>query len=411
MSFPPDPVFAFLLSGGADAARLPLSLLLVFGSAKIMAELFERLRQPAIIGEILAGVLIGPSVLGWIEPELLLNAFSQLGVMFLLFRIGLEVKASELMRVGGTAAAVGVLGVVVPLLSGWGVFLYWGRPEMEAIFVGAALTATSVGITAQVLSDKGVLDRLASKIILAAAVIDDVLALLVLGVVSGVARGTVNVIELVLTSIGAVVFVLLVARWGKKTVGAVMPRLEARIRVEEGHFALAMVFLFGMAALSVQAGVAPIIGAFLAGMAMGDHVSRRTHELTHGITEFLVPFFLVGIGLHFDVAAFANSPTIVLALVVVFVAIFSKVIGCGLGAARYGVTVASRVGLGMIPRGEFCMIVAQIGLGLKVIPADTYAIVVFMAVSVTMLAPPLLHLAFRGAVRPGAEVEERLRIH
>src|SRR5882762_9674908 len=146
-----------LFLGGSGPAQIPLSLLIVFVSAKLMAELFERINQPGIVGEILAGVLIGPSVLGWLAPNEFLSALSDLGAMFLLFRVGLEVKSSELLKVGGTATLVAASGVFVPFVMGTAILLAWGAPLNESIFVGAAMVATSVGITAQVLSAKGLL--------------------------------------------------------------------------------------------------------------------------------------------------------------------------------------------------------------------------------------------------------------
>src|SRR5512140_3373861 len=161
----------------ASGVEIPLSMLVVFASAKLLHEGMERLGQPGIVGEILAGVLIGPYVLGWMHPNEVLRILADLGVMFLLFRVGLEVKSSELMKVGGTAAGVAAAGVVLPFVMGWGISALWGEPRIEAIFTGAAMVATSVGITAQVLAAKGLLQQLASQIILAAAVIDDVLGL------------------------------------------------------------------------------------------------------------------------------------------------------------------------------------------------------------------------------------------
>src|SRR5258708_1779772 len=165
-----------------DLILLRLAMLIIFGSAKLLAELFERLGQPGIVGEILAGALVGPSLLGWIQPNEMLKALSDLGVMFLLFGVGLEVKASELLRVGGKATLVATLGVIVPFFAGWGILSLWGAPQIEAVFVGAAMVATSVGITASVLSARGLLHEVASKIILTAAVIDDVLGLIVLAI-------------------------------------------------------------------------------------------------------------------------------------------------------------------------------------------------------------------------------------
>lgn len=378
---------------------LAVSMLLIFGSAKLLAEVFERLRMPGIVGEILAGVLIGPSVLGWIAPNENLSFLAELGVIFLLFRVGLEIKPADLLQVGRTATAVGVLGVAAPLALGWATMRLWGAHQIEALFVGAALTATSVGISAQLLASKGLLNRTAGKIILAAAVIDDILALLVLGVISSVASGSVNFLELVLTTVFALGFVVLVLRWGGDAAGKVLPKLHQRVRIGEGQFAVAMILLFALAALSERAGVAPIIGAFLAGLAMGRALPHRVHDLTQGVTELLVPFFLAGIGLRFEWQAFARPSTLALAVLVLAVAIVAKFVGCGLGAMKYGTPVAIRVGFGMIPRGEFCMVVAQIGLGLKAISAETYDVVVFMAVAATLLTAPLMNLAFRG-VRP-----------
>jgi len=389
-----------------ETLQIPLAMLTVFGSAKLMAELFERLRQPAIVGEILAGVLIGPSVLGWMSPNELLGALADLGVMFLLFRVGLEVKSSELMKVGGTALAVAVLGVVVPFILGWGILLAWGEPQVEAIFVGAALVATSVGITAQVLASKGLLQERASKIILAAAVIDDVLGLIVLALVSSLARGRVVAVELVTTAILAVGFTILAAKWGSKTMSKLVPQVGQRLRVGEAQFTLSMVLLFALSTLAVYAGVAAIIGAFLAGMALAESVNRRVHDLAHGVTELLVPFFLAGIGLHFDLKSFMDPGTLWLSLIILCAAMLSKFLGCGLGAIRLGLRDATRIGLGMAPRGEVGMVVAGLGLSMGVIPPHIYAVVVFMAVMTTILAPPLLTLSFRDLARPerGEEV-------
>lgn len=386
---------AFLLSTAAGADNIPLAMLLVFGSAKLFAELFERIGQPGIVGEILAGILIGPSVLGWIQPNQMLTALSELGVMFLLFRVGLEVKASELIRVGGTAALVATLGVIVPFLFGWGIMYVWGEPTIESIFVGAAMVATSVGITAQVLASKGLLDHAASKIILAAAVIDDVLGLIVLAVVSSLARGTINIPELLLTAAAAIAFTLVVAKWGRRAMGSVVPKLEERLRAGEVQFNFAIIILFGLALLAMYAGVAAIIGAFLAGMALSDILDQRVHDLAHGVSELLIPFFLAGIGLHLDVSVFSDSGTLLLAAVILVAAILSKLAGCGLGALRMGWANAVRIGAGMAPRGEVGMVVAQIGLGLGVIQPPIYGVVVFMAVATTVMAPPMLNLGFR----------------
>jgi Kef-type K+ transport system membrane component KefB len=398
----------FLLAS-ASGADIPLSMLLVFASAKLLAEVFERLGQPGIVGEILAGVLIGPYVLGWMAPNEILRLLSELGVMFLLFRVGLEVKSSELMQVGGTALVVAIAGVILPFGMGWGIATLWGEPTLESIFIGAAMVATSVGITAQVLASKGLLQARASKIILAAAVIDDVLGLLVLAMVSSMARGAVNYLDLALTAVLAIGFTILVAQWGTRTMQSVVPRAQAGLSLAESEFALAMTLLFGLSLLAVYAGVAAIVGAFLAGMALSQSVDHRVHLLTSGVTELLVPFFLVGIGLHLDLTAFADASTVWLALAILAAAVFSKVVGCGLGALPLGRKEAIRVGIGMMPRGEVGMVVAQIGLAMGVLAQSAYGIVVFMSVATTLIAPPLLKMAFKD-VPPGAPEKEVIRL-
>jgi Kef-type K+ transport system membrane component KefB len=397
---------AILLAAAGDAARLPLEMFVVFGAAKLLGEVFERLRQPGIVGEILAGILIGPSVFGWIGPTAFLDALAQLGVMFLLFRVGLEVKASELVKVGGTAAVVAILGVVAPFLLGWGILTLWGEPQIESIFVGAAMVATSVGITAQVLTSKGLMQARATKIILAAAVIDDVLGLIVLALVSSLAQGSVNLLNLGLTAAAAIGFTVLVATWGTRTAGRVVPRMRERLQAAEGEFALSMMLLFGLSLLAVYAGVAAIIGAFLAGMALSESVGHRVHDLAHGVTELLVPFFLAGIGLHLSLNSLGTASAIALAVIILVAAVVSKLVGCALGAIRLGQPDAIRIGVGMVPRGEVGLVVAQIGLSLGVIAQHVYGVVVFMAVATTIVAPPLLAIAFRGEKPlPEAETE------
>lgn len=374
---------------------LPVVLLIVFGAAKLMGEIFVKLRQPALVGEILAGTLIGPSLLGWIAPNDTLKSLSDLGVMFLLFDVGLQVKAHELLRVGGTATLVAVIGVIVPFFAGWGILLAWGAPQHEAVFVGAALVATSVGITASALSAKGLLHEVASKIILAAAVIDDVLGLIVLAVVSSVATGRVNFLEIALTASLATAFTVVMAKWGTSAVNRILPHFHSRAEAEDAQFHISLILLFALSALAIYTGVAAIVGAFLAGLALSETADNRVRDLTRGVNEFLVPFFLVGIGLHLDLAVFRTPATMTLALVILVAAIVTKLIGCGLGAVTLGWQNVVKVGMGMVPRGEVGMVVAQMGLAMKVISPEVYAVVVFMAVATTLVTPLLLKIAFR----------------
>ena len=384
-------------------------MLIVFIAAKLLAEAAERLGQPGIVGEIVAGVLIGPSVLGCLAPNEFLSALSDLGAMFLLFRVGLEVKSAELMRVGGTATLVACSGVVVPFVMGMGILLLWGAPTNEAIFVGASMVATSVGITAQVLSAKGLLHAVSSKIILAAAVIDDVLGLLVLAVVSSLTHGQLDFLQLSLTALAATGFTVIAAKWGNHTMSRLVPHVERTLKIAESRFVLAMGLLFALALLAVYTGVAAIVGAFLAGLALGESTGERERDLAQGVGELLVPFFLAGIGLHVDLSAFVHPKTAGLAILILAAAVVSKFIGCGLGALGMGKPDALRVGVGMIPRGEVGMVVAQIGLGFGILSQSSYGVVVFMSVATTIVAPPLIKVAYRrlleeGQAEVGAEV-------
>ena len=395
------------------AVEIPLSLLIVFASAKLLAGLFERFGQPGIVGEILAGILIGPHVLAWMAPNDFLNALSGLGVMFLLFRVGLEIKASDLIRVGGSAFAVALAGVVLPFFAGWSICAAWHEPHIESVFTGAAMVATSVGITAQVLAARGLLQTRAARVILAAAVVDDVLGLIVLAFVSDFARGSVHFADVALTGAIALGFTAFVARFGTQTVNRVIPRVRASLTLAEGEFALAMTLLFALSLLAEYAGVAAIVGAFLAGMALSETVEHRVTELTHGVAELLVPFFLAGIGMHFNPAPFRSRGTILLALAIIVAAVASKFCACGAAAFRMGRTDAIRVGAGMVPRGEVGMVVAQIGLNMHVIAPSVYGVIVAMSVATTLIAPPLLKLAFRGessSSGPEPAEEEMIRL-
>ena len=389
----------------SDAAQVPMAMLCVFASAKLVRELFERMRQPGIIGEIVAGVLIGPHVLGWIKPGEVLSTLSELGVMFLLFRVGLEVNPQDLIRLGGNALAAATAGVVVPFVAGYGVAVAWGQPRLDALFIGTSIVATSVAITAEVLASRGLLDARASRTILAAAVIDDVLGLIVLALVTGYAHGQMNWTELALTSALAIGFTLFITFWGHRTARRLVPKVEANLHAAEARFSVAMAILFGLSALAVYAGVAAIIGAFLGGMALSQTVGERVHTMTVGVSELLTPFFLVGIGMTLEPTVFKSGQTVLFAGVLLVVAILSKLVGCGLGAWRLGIKDAVRVGVGMAPRGEVGMVVAQIGRKLGVMPDSVFAIVVFLSVATTLVAPPMIRVAFRGALPQPAAPE------
>jgi Kef-type K+ transport system membrane component KefB len=394
---------ALAAPAGEGHGQLLWTLFVMFVAAKLAAELFERLKQPAVAGEILAGVLIGPSVLGLVSPGELTDALAEIGVLFLLFLVGLETKPADIFRVGARAAIVAVLGVVVPFIAGFLLMWAWGRSNIEAIFVGAAMVATSVGITARVLGQMGLLSAESSRIILGAAVIDDVLGLLLLAVVSSLAKGDVDYTQIGVTAALAIGFTLLVALVGARAVNRIRPKIE-KLKVGQAHLVFGLSLCLGLAMAASIIGVAAIIGAFLAGMALSE--SAEGTDMPHqaeAVTEFLLPFFLANIGMKLKLDVFLTTEVILLAALVTLLAVLSKFIGCGLGAIPLGWKKAMQIGMGMVPRGEVGIVVAQIGLGLHAVSDAAYGVVLFMAVATTLIAPPFIVRLFKDEARAPEE--------
>lgn len=395
MPFANAPTLAVVVFA-SEHTRLMLTLFVMFVAAKVAAEIFERLKQPAVAGEILAGVVIGPSVLNWVQPSELTATLAEIGVIFLLFLVGLETKPKDIFRVGGRAALVAVLGVIVPFVGGYALAHLWGRPQIESIFIGAAMVATSVGITARVLGQMRVLNAETSRIILGAAVIDDILGLLILAVVSSMATGGVNYTHIVTTAGMAVGFTLLVALVGARTVNKISPKVE-KLKVGQSQLVFGLSVCLGLALIASYIGVAAIIGAFLAGMALSE-ASEGT-DMPHqaeAVTEFLLPFFLTNIGMQLKLDTLLSPKVAALAVAITLLACITKVIGCGAGALSLGRKKALQVGVGMMPRGEVGIVVAQIGLGLAAVSDAAYGVVLVMAVATTLIAPPLLAQLYKG---------------
>lgn len=384
-----------VLAASVEHASVLLTLFLIIAAAKVLAEIFERLRQPAVVGEILAGVIIGPSVLGWVQPSELIGIVADIGVIFLLFTVGLETKPQDIFRVGKKAVLVGTLGVIVPFVAGYAIAMAWDGSFVEAMFIGAALVATSVGITARVLGSMGLLDKETSRIILGAAVIDDILGLIILSVVSGIGNGGLTAAGILKTAGLAIAFTLIVGLLGSKIMTWLGPKVRG-LRVSKPFFNIGLVLCFGLSLMSLYFGVAAIIGAFLAGMALAEATEDEpvTHKLTAGVTEFLVPFFLVNIGMQLNLSVFKDSSVVVLAVVITIAAVITKFVGGGLGAWGMTRREMAQIGVGMIPRGEVGIVVAQIGLGMAAITERFFASVLFMAVATTIIAPPLIKLFY-----------------
>lgn len=389
--------------------QLIFSLIVIITGAKLGGWLASRLRQPAVLGELLTGLVLGPSVLnlmGWpwlanpAEPRLLAETvfeMAELGVVCLMFLAGLEVDAHEMRRAGRVATFAGVSGVILPLVLGGLVALPFGYHGQAAIFIGLILTATSVSISAQTLLELGVLRSREGLALLGAAVIDDVLVILLLSVFIGLAAGQ--------SSPGAITSILLkMMAYLTATILIgffVLPRLAEWVNdqpISEGLAALVLVtaLLFAWSA-EVVGGLAAITGAFIAGVGFGrsrlrDDIERHMHTLTFA---FLVPIFFVSIGLRTD-TRLLTGPELIFALALVLAAILSKVVGCGLGARLSGFThlESLRVGLGMVSRGEVGLIVATVGVQEGLIGTELFSIVTFIVLATTLVTPLLLRLTF-----------------
>lgn len=410
------PVVAWASEPGAHVdpvGHVALALVVILIMAKLGGEFAVRLGQPAVLGELIGGVLVGNlsiagfSALEWVETDPSIDMLSRIGVLILLFEVGLESTVRQMLKVGITSLLVAMIGVAAPFALGWGVGA-WLLPEQGPYvhaFLGAALTATSVGITARVLKDLGRSQSNEARVILGAAVLDDVLGLVILAVVTGVITaadrgGSLSGSDVLLTLVKAIGF--LVASLG---LGVLFSRrlfsLTARLRARGVLLAMGLAFCFFLSWVSGAIGLAPIVGAFAAGLILEDvhyrdFVDRGEHgleDLIHPISHFLVPIFFVVMGMRTDLKSFLQPGVLGLAAALTVAAIIGKQ-ACGFGVLGKGVDRLT-VGLGMIPRGEVGLIFANIGLALSVggnpiINEATFSAVIVMVIVTTMVTPPAL---------------------
>ncbi len=399
-----------------ETERALLLIFVAFLAAKLGGEIMERLRLPAVTGELMAGIVLGPTLLNLItNSDTFLDVLAQLGATFLLFTVGMETKLSEMKRVGMVAVSVAILGVVTPFVLGYFVSVLLFASSLEAMFIATALVATSVGITARILDDMGMINSIEAKIILGAAVVDDILGMIVLTLVSGVAMGNLTIISVAIVIAEAVCFVAIVTIIGTRVVKYASGKREVRsdratngswsihystrafkrdswfekLVQKQAPFVIILIVVFGLSALASFIGLAAIVGAFFAGLMFSD--TKETYELEQKfepLNVLLVPFFFVVMGAKVDLVNFAG--VIPLAIVITVVAILGKLIGCSVGAASRGERTAMIVGAGMVPRGEVGIVVAMIGLGMGVIEPDIYSVIVLVSIATTIYAPFLI---------------------
>ncbi len=382
---------ALLASSGAiDFGSIFTDLAIILIVAKIAAELFERIRVPAVLGEIIAGIVIGPSMLGLIDPSDAMRILAEVGVIILLAEVGLEMDLTELRKVGRASMLVAIIGVVVPMSSGVLAGSVLGESLNASLFLGAALAATSVGITARVFGDLRALSSTEARIVLGAAVADDVLGLIILTVVTRIVQqGSVDLAGVASTIGIAVGFIAIAGAVGI----LVIPRLFAFIGERAVSPAtigvLAAGLTFGFSAAASGAQLAPIIGAFIAGTALSrtpqhDRISRDFKSLG----AIFIPVFFLQIGIDTDVTKFFSGHVLFVAAILTVIAVVGKVVASV--GARGTNTDKLLIGMGMIPRGEVGLIFASIGVAVGVFDDDLYAVILLVVLLTTVITPPLL---------------------
>ncbi len=388
----------------AETAYSLIVLVIVLAAAKIGGELVERLRQPAVLGELLAGVLLGLTALGGAASNPAIAFIATIGVILLLFEVGLEGDLDELRRVGASAGLVAAIGVVLPFAVGYAVTLLILGDSRQALFLGATLTATSVGITARVISDMGRMSSAEAKIILGAAVIDDILGLLVLSVVLTIAAsGAVDVLVLI-RDLGIALGFLVGAVWIGIRFANPLINFAQRLRTRGVLVSVAFIFCLTMAFAAEELGLAEIVGAFAAGLVLASTEDRvKIQQRVKPLADVFVPVFFVVVGMRVDLAAL--SPTgpgrwtlVILGATLFVLAVVTK-LAAGLGVlGKHANKLA--VGVGMVPRGEVGLIFASVGLSAAILTPDLYAVVIFIVFLTTLITPPWLKAVFERWSRP-----------
>lgn len=388
-----------------SVTKVLLDILVVLLAAKAAAELAERVQLPAVVAEILAGVLIGPSALKLVEGGDVLRVLGELGVILLLLDVGMEMNLTELAAVGRASLAVASIGVALPFIGGWAAALGLGMSSQEALFVGAALTATSVGITARVFADLRALATVEARTVLGAAVADDVIGLVILTVVVRIAaEGHVSALAVAGLIGVALGFLVVTALVGVRLAPPVFAALERFSRSSGTLVAVALAFTLAVAELASAAKLAPIVGAFVAGISLGRSpaADRIRRELTP-VGHLFIPVFFLQIGIDAQVREFVHPKVMGLAAVLLAIAVVGKVASATGLLGSPGDRLL--VGLGMIPRGEVGLIFATIGLRQGIFGQDVYASLLLVVLATTLLTPPLLRwrlLRMRARPAPAA---------
>lgn len=383
-----------------DIAHFLLALIAIFIAAKLFGEIAERLGQPAVLGELIGGVVVGVSGLRLVDPSNeTIRLMSELGVIFLLFLIGVETDLRKLMSVGGSAVVVACVGVGLPFAGGFALGHLLGFSAIVSMLLGASLTATSVGITARVLSDLGHLQDDESQVVLGAAVVDDIIGLVILAIVSSVAAGRditpFSIARTVVVAFGFVVVAVVVGSF----LAPRLIRLLDRIEVARALLFTSVIAALVLAYAAERAGSAVVIGAFAAGLVIarcnrGEQIEREVRNLAH----FFIPIFFVSVGAAVDFRSLSPRD-LWIALALTAIGIAGKVLA-GFAVMRRGLRRLV-IGVAMVPRGEVGLIFAQIGLASGVLTAGAYGSVMLMVMLTTLVTP----IALRALLPPGTRTE------
>ena len=392
---------------GTELIHVLISLSVLLFAAKLFAELFNKIRLPGVLGELLAGIIIGPFALGSIpifdgKPLVILNEtvrqIGELAGIVILFIAGLEITPREFLRGGAASFTIGALGVIVPFFLGYYVFTIFGLEGLQSILIATALTATSVAITVRVLTELGKIQTKEAKIILGAAIVDDILAIAVLSVVlTMVQTGNMDpnifdIMFLILKILGIFVALLI------GTI-IIIPRIVNSERLWKARGSVEGIVtasFFGASAIAAAVGLSPIVGAFSVGMAVAStKIIKRVEDYVDKLEIIFAPLFFAIIGAQVNLTGI-NLDVLFLSAIIIVVAIFSKLAGCGLPALVFlrNRSKAMKVGIGMISRGEVGLIVAGIGVTSGVLSSNIYTTVIIMVAVTTLITPVWLKRAY-----------------
>ncbi len=391
----------------SEFLRTIITICLFLFAAKLLAEGFNRIKLPIVLGELTAGIIIGPFALGGLHlfnggPLIELNepirVIGEIGAIVILFIAGMHITPREFFKGGTSFFTVGSIGVVLPFFAGYYIFTLFGYEALQAMLVATALTATSIAISVQVLTQLGKLQAPEARLILGAAIVDDILALAVLSVVTsmvqhGVTIDPVEITFLILKVLGLFAILLIAAI-------IVLPKVVARAdlwKAKGSVEAVATAAFFGIAALATLAGLSPIVGAFAAGMALASTpILKRLEEYVGKLEFIFAPLFFAIIGAQVNLTGL-NQNVLLLGVVLIGIAIVTKIVGCGLPAMLFlkNKERSMRVGIGMVSRGEVGLIVAGVGVTSGVLTGDIYTVVILMVAVTTILTPILLKWSYR----------------